>query len=159
MKVLLLQDVKAQGKKGEIVEVNDGYARNFLIKKGLAKEATASVVNETNQKNAQEAKKKAAELQAAKDIAAKLDTKEIEVAIKTGENGKFFGSVLYKLFEVWIKKVNPVTLRNKKGNKHGKENKYSKLPAYDNYERIDFCFYKENNSCCCHRKKYRNKTY
>lgn len=96
MKVLLLQDVKAQGKKGEIVEVNDGYARNFLIKKGLAKEATASVVNETNQKNAQEAKKKAAELQAAKDIAAKLDTKEIEVAIKTGENGKFFGSVTSK---------------------------------------------------------------
>lgn len=96
MKVLLLQDVKAQGKKGEIVEVNDGYARNFLIKKGLAKEATAAVVNETNQKNAQEAKKKAAELQAAKDIAAKLDTKEIEVAIKTGENGKFFGSVTSK---------------------------------------------------------------
>ena len=96
MKVLLLQDVKAQGKKGEIVEVNDGYARNFLIKKGLAKEATASVVNETNQKNAQEAKKKAAELQAAKDIAAQLDTKEIVVAIKTGENGKFFGSVTSK---------------------------------------------------------------
>ena len=96
MKVLLLQDVKAQGKKGEIVEVNDGYARNFLIKKGLTKEATASVVNETNQKNAQEAKKKAAELQATKDIAAKLDTKEIEVAIKTGENGKFFGSVTSK---------------------------------------------------------------
>ena len=96
MKVLLLQDVKAQGKKGEIVEVNDGYARNFLIKKGLAKEATAGVINETNQKNAQEAKRKAAELQAAKDIAAKLDTKEIEVAIKMGDNGKFFGSVTSK---------------------------------------------------------------
>ncbi len=96
MKVLLLQDVKAQGKKGEIVEVNDGYARNFLIKKGLAKEATAGVINETNQKNAQEAKKKAAELQAAKDIAAKLDTKEVVVSIKMGDNGKFFGSVTNK---------------------------------------------------------------
>lgn len=96
MKVLLLQDVKAQGKKGEIVEVNDGYARNFLIKKGLAKEATAGVINETNQKNAQEAKKKAAELQAAKDIAAKLDTKEVIVSIKMGDNGKFFGSVTNK---------------------------------------------------------------
>ncbi len=96
MKVLLLQDIKAQGKKGEIVEVNDGYARNFLIKKGLAKEATASVVNETNQKNAQLAKKKAEELQAAKDLASKLDTKEVVVSIKTGENGKFFGSVTNK---------------------------------------------------------------
>ncbi len=96
MKVLLLQDVKAQGKKGEIVEVNDGYARNFLIKKGLAKEATASVINETNQKNAQEAKNKAAALQAAKDVAAQLDTKEIEVGIKMGDNGKFFGSVTDK---------------------------------------------------------------
>ena len=96
MKVLLLQDVKAHGKKGEIVEVNDGYARNFLIKKNLAKEATAAVINETNQKNANEAKKKAAELQAAKEIAQKLDTKEVTVYIKTGENGKFFGSVTSK---------------------------------------------------------------
>ena len=96
MKVLLLQDVKAQGKKGEIVEVNDGYARNFLIKKGLAKEATASVINETNQKNAQEAKNKAAALKAAQDIAAQLDTKEVEVSIKMGDNGKFFGSVTNK---------------------------------------------------------------
>ena len=96
MKVLLLQDVKAQGKKGEIVEVNDGYARNFLIKKGLAKEATAGVINETNQKNAQEAKNKAAALKAAQDIAAQLDTKEVEVSIKMGDNGKFFGSVTNK---------------------------------------------------------------
>ena len=51
MKVLLLKDVKSVGKKGEIVEVNDGYARNFLIKKNLAQQATAGVINETNQKN------------------------------------------------------------------------------------------------------------
>ena len=96
MKVLLLQDVKAQGKKGEIVEVNDGYARNFLIKKGLAKEATASVVNETNQKNAQEAKRKAQELADAQQMAQALDAREIEVSIKTGDNGKLFGSVTSK---------------------------------------------------------------
>lgn len=96
MKVLLLQDVKAQGKKGEIVEVNDGYARNFLIKKGFAKEATASVVNETNQKNAQIAKIKAQELQNAKDMAVALDAKTFEVTIKTGDNGKLFGSVTSK---------------------------------------------------------------
>jgi len=96
MKVLLLQDVKAQGKKGQIIEVNDGYARNFLIKKGMAKEATASVINETNQKNAQEAKNKAAELKAAQDTAKALDTKEVIVKIKMGDNGKFFGSITSK---------------------------------------------------------------
>ena len=96
MKVLLLQDVKAHGKKGEIVEVNDGYARNFLIKKGLAKEATASVINETNQKNAQEAKIKARELADAQQMAQALDAQTIEVSIKTGDNGKLFGSVTNK---------------------------------------------------------------
>ncbi len=96
MKVLLLQDVKAQGKKGEIVEVNDGYARNFLIKKGLAKEATASVVNETNQKNARLAEIKAQELQEAKDMAKALDARTFDVTIKTGDNGKLFGSVTSK---------------------------------------------------------------
>ena len=96
MKVLLLQDVKAHGKKGEIVEVNDGYARNFLIKKGLAKEATASVINETNQKNAQEAKIKARELADAQQMAQALDAQTIEVSIKTGDNGKLFGSVTSK---------------------------------------------------------------
>ena len=96
MKVLLLQDVKAQGKKGELIEVNDGYARNFLIKRGLAKEATASVVNETNQKNAAEAKRKAEELAAAKELAAKLNKTEVVVAVRTGDNGKLFGAVTSK---------------------------------------------------------------
>jgi large subunit ribosomal protein L9 len=96
MKVLLLQDVKAQGKKGEIIEVNDGYARNFLIKKGLAKEATANVVNETNQKNAAEAKKRAEELAQAKEIANKLDKQTISITVKTGENGRLFGAVTGK---------------------------------------------------------------
>ena len=58
MKVLLLKDVKSVGKKGEIIEVNDGYARNFLIKKNLAQQATAGVINETNQKNAALARQK-----------------------------------------------------------------------------------------------------
>lgn len=96
MKVLLLQDVKAQGKKGEIIEVNDGYARNFLIKKGLAKEATASVINETNQKNAAEAKRRAEELAEAKNIANILNKKEIDIAVKCGETGKLFGAVTNK---------------------------------------------------------------
>ena len=96
MKVLLLQDVKAQGKKGEIIEVNDGYARNFLIKKGFSKEATASVINETNQKNAAEAKRKAEELAEAKNIANILNNKVITISVKCGETGKLFGAVTSK---------------------------------------------------------------
>lgn len=96
MKVLLLKDVKGQGKANEIIEVNDGYARNFLIKKGLGKEATAAVVNEYNQKKASEARKKAEEIAAAKEVKAKMDGKEIAVKVKCGETGKLFGAVTAK---------------------------------------------------------------
>lgn len=96
MKVLLLQDVKAVGKKGEIVEVNDGYARNFLMKKGLAQQATASVINETNQKNAAIARQKQKEYEDAVALAKTLDGKLVKVAIKFGDNGKPFGAVTSK---------------------------------------------------------------
>ncbi|MEG1535434.1 MAG: 50S ribosomal protein L9 [Clostridia bacterium] len=96
MKVLLLQDVKTQGKKGEIIDVNDGYGRNFLIKKGLGREATASVVNETNQRIAAEEKRKQQELSDAQATASQLNGKKIEVAIKCGESGKLFGAVTSK---------------------------------------------------------------
>lgn len=96
MKVLLLQDVKPQGKKGDIVEVNDGYARNFLIRKGLAKEATASVVNETNQRRAADEKRRREELENARQVAAKLNGTTVEIAIRCGENGKPFGAVTSK---------------------------------------------------------------
>ena len=72
MKVLLLKDVKSVGKKGEIVEVNDGYARNFLIKKDLAQQATAGVINETNQKNAALARQKQKEYEDAVAMASRL---------------------------------------------------------------------------------------
>ena len=93
MKVILTADVKGSGKKGDVVEVSDGYARNFLIKKGLAKEATASGVNEANQKKAADAFHKAEEIKAMKDLAAKMKGTEVSVPIKVGENGKTFGSV------------------------------------------------------------------
>lgn len=96
MKVLLLQDVKPQGKKGDIVEVNDGYARNFLIRKGLAKEATASVINETNQRRAADEKRRKEELEVAKLAANKLEGTTVEIAIRCGENGKPFGAVTGK---------------------------------------------------------------
>ncbi|MDE6758046.1 MAG: 50S ribosomal protein L9 [Clostridia bacterium] len=96
MKVLLLKDVKSVGKKGEIVEVNDGYARNFLMKKGLAQQATASVINETNQKNAALARQKQKEYDDAVATANELKGKNVKIAIKFGENGKPFGAVTSK---------------------------------------------------------------
>ena len=96
MKVLLLKDVKSVGKKGEIVEVNDGYARNFLIKKNLAQQATAGVINETNQKNAALARQKQKEYEEAVAMAKELDGKVISVVIKFGDNGKSFGAVTSK---------------------------------------------------------------
>lgn len=96
MKVLLLQDVKGQGKKGEIIDVNDGFARNFLIKKKLAVEATASVINETKQKAAAEAKRKQEEYDNAVELSKKLKGLAVNVSVRCGENGKLFGAVTAK---------------------------------------------------------------
>ena len=93
MKVILLADVKTLGKKGDVVEVADGYGKNFLVKKGLAKIATASTVHEAQQKKEAAAFHKAEEVKALKELAASLDGKTVHVKIKTGENGKMFGSV------------------------------------------------------------------
>ena len=94
MKVILLKDVKGTGKKGEIVEVNDGYARNFLIKKGMAQEGTAQNIYVVEQrKKAQEAKIKA-ERAEAQAVAEKLKNTVVTVYAKGGDNGgKMFGSV------------------------------------------------------------------
>ncbi len=96
MKVLLLQDVKAQGKKGDIIEVSDGYAKNFLIKKKMAIQATNQVINETNQKKASEQRKLEIEKQEAIKLAERLNGNTIVVEIACGENGKMFGSVTGK---------------------------------------------------------------
>ncbi len=93
MKVILTADVKGTGKKGDVVEVADGYGRNFLIKKGFAKVATTSSVHEAAQKKASAEFHKAEEVKALKELAAALDGKTVVVKIKTGENGKMFGSV------------------------------------------------------------------
>ncbi len=96
MKVLLLQDVKAQGKKGDIIEVSDGYAKNFLIKKKMAVQATNQVINETNQKKASEQRRLELEKQEAIKLAERLNGNTIIVEIACGENGKMFGSVTAK---------------------------------------------------------------
>ena len=93
MKVILLADVKGTGKKGDVVEVADGFGRNFLLKKNLAQAATASNVHDVAQKKAAEQFHKAEELKATKALAASLDGKTAHVKIKTGENGKMFGSI------------------------------------------------------------------
>lgn len=96
MKVVLLQDVKALGKKGDVVEVSEGYARNFLLTKKYAVEATPANLNTLKLQKANADKIAAEQLAEAKDIAAKLENVTVTVAIKAGENGKTFGSVSSK---------------------------------------------------------------
>ena len=93
MKVILLKDVKGQGKKGEVVDVNEGYARNFLVKKGLAEVATASKLNDLSQKKAAADYHKAEEVKATKALAEELKGKTFTVKIKAGQGGKVFCSV------------------------------------------------------------------
>jgi large subunit ribosomal protein L9 len=93
MKVLLLADVKGTGKKGDVVEVADGYGRNFLVKKGLATPANAATVHQAQQQKEAAAFHKAEEVKALKALAESLNGKSVTVKIKVSENGKVFGSV------------------------------------------------------------------
>ena len=96
MKVVLLKDVKGSGKAGDIIETKDGFAQNFLIKRGLAKVADATALNENKAKKEAEAFHRAETLKANKELREKLDGKTVEVKVKSGANGKFFGSVTNK---------------------------------------------------------------
>lgn len=96
MKVILLEDVKALGKKGELVEVNEGYARNFILKNKLGLEATAKNLNDLKLKKANAEKVAKEQLEAAKVFAEELKEKVVTVKIKTGEGGRVFGSVSTK---------------------------------------------------------------
>ena len=96
MEVILLEDVKSLGKKGQIVKVNDGYARNFILAKKLGLEATPKNLNDLKLQKANADKIAAEQLQAARDLAAELAEKSVTVSIKAGEGGKAFGSVSSK---------------------------------------------------------------
>lgn len=96
MKVILLEDVKSLGKKGQIVEVSDGYARNFVLPKKLGVEATGKNMNDLKLQKANEEKVAKEQLEAAKAFAAEMETKEVIVSIKSGEGGKTFGSISSK---------------------------------------------------------------
>lgn len=96
MKVILLQDVKKLGKKGDVIEASDGYARNYLFPRKLAEEATANALHVVNAKKENERRKKLAELEAAQKLAAELKGKEVTVNAKAGENGRLFGAITNK---------------------------------------------------------------
>ena len=93
MKVILQCDVKGKGKRGDLVNVNDGYARNFLFPKGLAVEATKAAINDYKGKEDAAAYHKEQEISAARETAAKLEGKTVKLSAKAGDNGKLFGSV------------------------------------------------------------------
>lgn len=96
MKVILLEDVKALGKKGEIVNVNDGYARNFILPKKLGLEATGKNLNDLKLQKANEEKIAKEQLEAAKALAEKIEAGKVTLQIKVGEGGRTFGSVSSK---------------------------------------------------------------
>lgn len=96
MKVILQQDVKSLGKKGDLVNASDGYARNFLFPKGLAIEANSTAMNDFNNKESAKKFHKAEEIKAAQADADKLNGKTFKLTAKAGANGKLFGSVTSK---------------------------------------------------------------
>ena len=128
MKVLLLNDVKGQGKKGDVINVSDGYARNFLFPKKLACEVDAAVLNDL--KNKEEAKKRreALERQAAVDTAKKFESIIVKIFMAAGADNKFFGSVTNKEIAEELQKQFSIEVDKRKIVM--KEN----IKAYGNYE-------------------------
>ena len=114
MEVILLQDVKALGKKGEIVKVSDGYARNFIFPKKLGVEATKQNLYDLNTQKAAEAKKQKEILEEAQQQAKKLEELTITVKIKAGEGGKTFGSISTKEIAAALKEQFGLDLDKKK---------------------------------------------
>lgn len=96
MKIILLQDVKSLGKKGDVVDVNDGYARNFVLPKKLGVEANGKNMNDLKLQKANEEKVAKEQLEAAQAFATEMEKDEVVVSIKAGEGGKTFGSVSSK---------------------------------------------------------------
>ncbi|MBE6686490.1 MAG: 50S ribosomal protein L9 [Ruminococcaceae bacterium] len=114
MKVVLLKDVKAQGKAGQIVNVSDGYARNFLFPKGLAIEADAKALNEIKNREASQQHKIDVETQNAKDIAAKLEAVSVKIACQSGADGRLYGSVTTKDIAEELKKQHGIEIDKRK---------------------------------------------
>ncbi|CVI66524.1 MAG TPA: 50S ribosomal protein L9 [Candidatus Anaerobutyricum stercoris] len=114
MKVILLEDVKALGKKGDLVEVNNGYARNFILPKKLGVEATGKNINDLKLQKAHQDKVAAEQLAAAKALAEDLAEKSVEVKMKVGEGGKTFGAISTKEIAAAAKEQLDMELDKKK---------------------------------------------
>lgn len=114
MKVILTQDIKGSGKKGQMVDVSDGYANNFLIKKGLAVKATTQAINEMKSRDAAAVYRKAEELKAAQAAAQAIDGKTVKLTAKAGVGGKLFGSITAKEIAEAIQKDLGVELEKRK---------------------------------------------
>ena len=114
MKVILLEDVKSLGKKGEVVNVSDGYARNFIFKKNLGQEANGKNLNDLKLQKQNEEKVAQEHLEAAQELAKKLEAAKVELKIKTGEGGRTFGSVSSKEIAIAVKEQLGYDLDKKK---------------------------------------------
>ena len=114
MEVVLLEDVKALGKKGQIVKVNDGYARNYILPKKLGVEANAKNLNDLKLQKAHADKMAAEQLAEAKELAARLESVKVTLAVKSGEGGKVFGSVSSKEIAAAVKEQCSLELDKKK---------------------------------------------
>ena len=114
MKVILLKDVKGSGVKGDVINVSDGYARNYLFPRGLAVEATQASLNELKDKERAEGKRKEQAVQDAREMANKLSEITLVMKAKSGENGKLFGSVTNKEIAQELKKQHKLSIDRKK---------------------------------------------
>ena len=114
MKVILKEDVKSLGKKGEIVEVSDGYARNFILKRNKGVEANAKNLNDLKLKKANDEKISKEQYEAAKELGKNLEAGKIEMSIKTGEGGKAFGSISSKEIAAEVKAQTDLEIDKKK---------------------------------------------
>jgi large subunit ribosomal protein L9 len=114
MKVILLKDIKSVGKKGDVINAADGYARNFLFPRKLAEEATDSNMHILNRKDENERKKKTSEIEQAQQLANSLKDKVIKMVMKAGENGKLFGAITTKDIAVALNKQCNLDIDKKK---------------------------------------------
>ena len=114
MKVILLQDIKNVGRKEQVIEANDGYARNYLFPKKLAIEASKDNMLKLQAKKTAEANKKKAEIEANKEIAKKIEKIELQIKAKSGENGKIFGGVSAKEIAQELENVYQIKVDKKK---------------------------------------------
>lgn len=114
MKVIFLKDVKGKGKKGEVKNVADGYAQNFLIKQGLAVEANQAAISSLNAQKKKEEKLAAEELAEAKKLKEKMDKITVEFSTKAGEGGRLFGSITNKQIADELQKVHSIKIDRRK---------------------------------------------